>query len=341
MKHFNYTLLCAVALAVASNAIADDTVITLDLTKPSNPETLTFGDDGAWDKLYEGNGDYTQDFFESQVFIFSHMGISDWSYWEGFAPCTSTAMNDNGSYAVGCMAGGGIQLDDNGNVVTDDNGNVAVSASMPYIVGYYSTMMSADPSCQIFFNDGAAHQPVGVYVTNFPTAFYNCLYGGGSARAFTNGDKFTLTIHGVAADQSEKTIDVDLITYSNDMFQAIRGWKYVDLSSLGEVESIYFTMSSTDMGDWGMNTTASFCIDKLTVKANSTVGTTLADADKASITYDRSTKEVVLPQSEFAIIYNAAGQKVIATEAARISVASLDKGVYLVKTANSTLRFIK
>ena len=78
MKHFNYALLCAAAMMAANAAAADD-VITLDLTKPSNPETLSFGDDGAWDKLYDGNGDYTQDFFEAQIFIFSHLGMADWN----------------------------------------------------------------------------------------------------------------------------------------------------------------------------------------------------------------------------------------------------------------------
>ena len=340
MKHFNYALLCAAAMMAANAAAADD-VITLDLTKPSNPETLSFGDDGAWDKLYDGNGDYTQDFFEAQIFIFSHLGMADWNYWEGFAPCKSASMTDEGSYSAGCMAGGGILLDENGNILTDENGNATVSASMPYIVGYYSTMMSAEPSCQILFNDGAAHEPVGVYVTNFPTAFYNCLYGGGTARAFVNGDKFTLTIHGVATDQTEKTIDVDLVTYSNDMFQAIRGWKYVDLTPLGKVESIYFTMNSTDIGTWCINTMTGFCLDKLMVKAGDSVWTSLAGATNGNITYDRAAMEVVLPQSEFAIIYNTAGQKVIATEGTRISVAGLDKGVYLVKTANDALRFIK
>ena len=43
-------------------------------------------------------------------------------------------------------------------------------------------------------------------------------------------------------------------------------WKKVDLSELGYVTSIGFSVSSTDTGDWGMNTPAYFCIDKLTVE---------------------------------------------------------------------------
>ena len=343
MKHFNYLLLAASLLAIGNGAIAAEGVTTLDLTKPLYPETLNFGDDGAWDKLYEGNDDFSQDFLEAQIFIMSHLGYADWNYWEGFAPCTSTDMKSTTSYTVGCMGGGGIVLDESGDVVTDGNGNVAVDKSVPYLVGYYSTMMSEEPSCQILFNDGKAREAVGVYVTNFPTAFYDCVHGNGVARPFVNGDKFTLTIHGVAVDQSEKTVDVDLVKYEDGMLQAIRTWKYVDLSPLGEVVSLYFTLGSTDVGDYGMNTSAYFCMDKLMVKTDGTadIGND-ALATEAAITYDRATATLALPQSTFAIIYNVAGQKVMAATGERISVSGLDNGMYFVKTASgSTLRFIK
>ncbi len=340
MKHFNTLMLVALSLMTGNSAIATEGVITLDLTNPSNPETLNFEEDGAWDRLYEDTN-LQYDFFEAQIFMMSHLGWNEYNYWDGFAPCTSTDMTDKSSYTAGCMAGGGIALDENGNVITDDNGNVTIDPSAPYLIGYYSTMMSADPSCKILFNDGQAHEVVGVYVTNFPTSFYNCLYGNGYARAFVNGDKFTLTIHGIASDQSEKTIEVDLVKYEDGMLQAIRGWKFVDLSSLGAVESLYFTMSSTDSNEFGMVTSAYFCLDKLMVKSNtpSSIGNTLASAK--NIIYDRDSKELILPQSEFAIIYNAAGQKVMAKEGQRISVSSLDNGLYLVKTADCSMKFIK
>ena len=41
----------------------------------------------------------------------------------------------------------------------------------------------------------------------------------------------------------------------------INDWRYVDLSGLGKVKTIGFEMSSSDTGDWGMNTPAYFCFD--------------------------------------------------------------------------------
>lgn len=341
MKHFNYLLLAASLLAMGNGAIAAEGVTTLDLTKPLYPEELLFGDDGAWKGVYAAE-DGT-DYIEAQIFLMSHTTSYGGMAWDGFAPCISTGMTDTGSYTAGCMAGGGIAIDGNGSVETDDNGNVGIDVNAPYLVGYYNTMATDVPSCQIFFNDGKTHEVVGAYVTNFPTAFYNCLYGNGYARAFVNGDKFTLTIHGVAADQSEKTVDVELVKYADGMLQAIRGWKYVDLSPLGEVESLYFTLNSTDTGSFGMNTTAMFCLDKLTVKTDGTAGTgNDALATEAAITYDRATATLALPQSTFAIIYNVAGQKVMAATGESISVSGLDNGIYFVKTASGdALRFIK
>jgi hypothetical protein len=40
-------------------------------------------------------------------------------------------------------------------------------------------------------------------------------------------------------------------------------WQYVDLTSLGMIKSLEFTLSSSDIGEWGMNTPAYFAIDTL------------------------------------------------------------------------------
>jgi len=41
----------------------------------------------------------------------------------------------------------------------------------------------------------------------------------------------------------------------------INDWRYVDLTSLGAVAKIGFTLSSSDNGDYGMNTPGYFCFD--------------------------------------------------------------------------------
>lgn len=47
-------------------------------------------------------------------------------------------------------------------------------------------------------------------------------------------------------------------------------WTYVDLSSLGQADSLSFTLSSSDNGQFGMNTPAYFCIDEVITNKTTT-----------------------------------------------------------------------
>jgi hypothetical protein len=46
----------------------------------------------------------------------------------------------------------------------------------------------------------------------------------------------------------------------------VTDWTYVDLSQLGKVDAIFFTLSGSRTGDWGLNTPTYFCIDNLGAK---------------------------------------------------------------------------
>ena len=115
-------------------------------------------------------------------------------------------------------------------------------------------------------NGSTTFEPLGVYVCNHPWPYYGCLHGDGMGRAFEEGDYFELVAHGVAADGTETTVSMNLVEFTNGELIAANDWTYFDLSNLGEVESVYFTMNSTDTGAYGMNTAAYFCMDKFQVK---------------------------------------------------------------------------
>ena len=253
------TLLTSVLLASA--AWAD--VVTLDMSKPLNPASIEYGENGVWTGCYN-DVDYTWLEFggESGEFLLSHLidgeGAS-WGgyYWDGFTPATggdtSNHVNDGWTKNFGgCMAGGGCVLNNDGTVSAD--------ASKPYFVAYYSSWAQEGPSNQVKFVDKDGNEefePVGVYICNHPWAYYDCLEGEGAARALDQeGDYFEIVAHGVAADGSEKTVKMNLATFTNGEFIAVNNWTFFDLSSLGKVKSVYFTLNSIDVGDWGMNTAA-------------------------------------------------------------------------------------
>ena len=272
-----FTLFAAVALT-ASAAMAD--VITLDLSMPVNPTSLEYNEKGIWTECYN-DVDYTWLAFgdENRGFLLSHLiggEGSSWGgyYWDGFCPAIGGDITDYGQSGSsdgwtvnygGCMAGGGCVINEDGTVTADP--------AQPYIVGYWGSW-SEDPTNQVKYadiNDNTTFKPVGVYVCNHPWPYYGCVHGDGMGRAFEEGDYFELIAHGVDADGNETTTSINLVEFTNGELKALNDWTFFDLSSLGEVESVYFTLNSTDSGAYGMNTAAYFCMDKFQAEVEAPV----------------------------------------------------------------------
>ena len=329
----------AAAFAAAPCAYAaEQSPIILDLSKSTTE--LTFNaDNGSWTGTYDDDAES----IESQCFSFLHSAISEWKTWWGFTASNSADDKQPANtleHQWSNMAEGGILLNEDGTVKLDDFGAPAVSAEMPYLVAFYSPYMSARP-VDMVFNDGLLYDPQSVYVNLNSYTFYSVLLGDGYARAFTNNDLLTLTVHGVAADETEKTVDVALASCSNGDLTTARGWKYVDLTPLGTVNEIYFTITTTDTGAYGANTPLYFCLDKLCVipAAGSAAGTLAADS--ASISYDRASARVTLGGADFAAVYDSLGAKVFQSDERSFSIASLPAGVYVVKAGNSSIKIVR
>lgn len=110
----------------------------------------------------------------------------------------------------------------------------------------------------------------GLYVTNNNYAYYSMLDGDAYAKKFggSSGDDedwFLLTIAGKDVDgAATDTVDFYLADYrfaDNGEDYIVNTWEYVDLSSLGVVKNLEFNLSSSDVGDFGMNTPAYFALD--------------------------------------------------------------------------------
>lgn len=333
----NTLLLSSLLLCPAVFAQSSD-VVTLDLTKATTE--LTFNEtSGEWN----GTFDDDEEVIESQCFLFLHNSMGSYKTWWGF---TASNSSDNSyksnpiTYQYSAMAAGGIVLNSDGTVKKDSYGAPEVSKDVPYIVSYASSSFARHPA-QILFNDGKNYKPEGVYVNLNSYAYYSILLGDGFARAFTEGDKFTLVIHGVKDDESETTVEVPLASYTNGDLTAARGWKYVDLTSLGEVNEIYFSMNSTDKGTYGVNTPTYFCLDKLSVRPADNGGISQISGDGCEIRYDRESKTVHVAGSDFTGVYNSLGQCVRRSEQSSFSIEDLPAGVYIVKSRGSHLKITK
>lgn len=113
----------------------------------------------------------------------------------------------------------------------------------------------------------------GFYITNNTYAYLSMRDGDGFSKKFggvigDDPDYFLLTIrkyyNGVLSTDSVDFYLADFRFSDNSQDYIINDWEYVDLTSLGNVDSLSFQLRSTDVGTFGMNTPAYFCIDDLT-----------------------------------------------------------------------------
>lgn len=110
----------------------------------------------------------------------------------------------------------------------------------------------------------------GLYVTNNNYAYYSMLNGDAYSKNFggdssDDPDWFLLTITG--KDASGAVVDsvgfylADYRFADNSQDYIVNTWEYVDLTELGIVKSLEFSLSSSDVGGYGMNTPAYFAMD--------------------------------------------------------------------------------
>ena len=97
----------------------------------------------------------------------------------------------------------------------------------------------------------------GFFINNTAYDVNSMLNGDAYAKRFEKDDWFKLTITGLKETVAGKSVDFYLAKDG----KYVNEWTYVDLSELGEIDGIQFSLSSSDTGEYGMNTPAYFCMD--------------------------------------------------------------------------------
>jgi len=172
--------------------------------------------------------------------------------WANFN-CSNGTDTVETSYAktAACIVGAGQDVSDN------------------YGIAYVPIdFMGPDPTATIpvgakLLGDAAGNRVAGVYVTNSVYAYRYILNGGFYA---ANNHWFKLIIrgylNGVAAADSVNFTLADYTNAANPVL--VNTWEWVDLTNLGNVDSVTFDLISSDAGQFGINTPAYFAIDNLT-----------------------------------------------------------------------------
>jgi len=209
-----------------------------------DPESFWNGSDGSGG------------FISGPVF-FPNVFNPEWSSWSGFSVSNITD-NETPGFMNQYSAFTGAGYDGNAN----------------YAVMYVSEF---DQSNYIELTEEHAEAAFrGLFVTNNTYAALAMRDGDDFSKKFggedgNDADWFKLQITGYKnGDLLEgKVVEFYLADYrfeDNSQNYIVDTWEWVDLSELSEADKLKFSLSSSDMGDWGMNTPAYFCIGRIEVE---------------------------------------------------------------------------
>lgn len=252
----NIFIACGLLAAMSLTSCGDnepDRSVTLDLAYTK----LTYNDNGEWaDAL---NPAVTS--IDCQGISFSHSAtVSEWgSYWSGFC---ATRVNDPKDYTAddawlshqfAGMDGGGI-----------------MGLGTPYLVGYWNSSEGENPenpSLKISLTKGGSFTVRSIYVNNTTYAYYAMLNGTAYSKKFGAGDWMKVSFYGVTTSGAVTgPVEYYLADMRDGKEFIEKGWIMIDLSPLSASSSlkyVYLQMSSSDSGQWGMNTPAYVAIDRI------------------------------------------------------------------------------
>jgi hypothetical protein len=213
--------------------------------------TSTFEDPGLGAESYWNGADGSGGFASGLAF-FPNSYNSNWGVWSGWSYSnisdTQTEGWDNQYSAItsaGVTAG------------QDGDSNYAIAYNPP----------------SLRFDNPSAHLVKGMFITNATYAALSMKKGDLFSKKFggeegNDPDWFRLSIWGHINGEKTDSIHFYLADFrfeDNTQDYIIQTWQWVELSSLGKVDSLAFALSSSDVGIYGMNTPSYFAIDNVYV----------------------------------------------------------------------------
>ena len=192
------------------------------------------------------------------------------------------------------------------------------------------------PNSTIVFNnpDGLS-----INITNSTYAANSMRDGDAFAKKFTNADQdyFKLHIYGYSNGSITDSTEFFLADFTHNdstLDYIVTDWQYVELLP-GPYDSVSFNLSSSDVGAFGMNTPAYFCIDNV---GNYPLSTIEISENKFSVYPNPSSNLINLKSleknDEYMIsIFDIFGKKIIHNlkNPKQIDISSLANGQYILK----------
>lgn len=295
-------------------------------------ENLVLAPDSYWD----GSSDPMGTTFASGNGIFPNFYDTVWAYWaSGWAYSNmqdSTTAGYTNMYSARTAGG----YNNSSNYIVGQQAsyiNLNATAIGKVVNGFYITNSTY---AALSMRDGDA----------FAKQFGSIYDAGGNIDGTNGEDWFLLTVHkyegGVMASDSVNFYLADYRFADSTMDYIVTDWQWVDLTSLGNADSLFFTLTSSDNGMWGMNTPAFFCIDDFTTSDAALAVNEMNNSQNSFYIYpnpanDKVTIDLTEMNAENAqlIISDVAGKIVYTGSTMRQEIVTIDlnnyeSGIYFV-----------
>jgi len=238
------------------------TVAIMGISCPTFATVATFDDLSLAAESYWNGSDSSGGFQSGDAYF--HNTFTDWgggaTSWDGWAFSNITDNTTSGyGNQYSAYAGGGA----------NGSSNYGVSYIALDWMGSYDPI----PTRMDFVGTARGYPVQGAYFTNTTYAALAMLNGEIPSKQFggvtgDDPDWFKLIITGIGSDATPTgAVEFYLADYrfaDNRQDYLVNDWVWVDLSSLGEVTGLEFSVASSDVGDFGINTPTYFAMDYLT-----------------------------------------------------------------------------
>ncbi len=300
----------------------------------SDFEDLNLAANSFWNGSDLGGG------FSSGLASFPNNYNPDWASWSGWA--YSNMANDTTPGFLNQYS-----------AITATGFEPDISQGSTYGVAFVPSDFASGENIPIslYFTDNQAHSVEGFYVTNSTYAALSMEYGDDFTDAFggESGDEpdfFKLSVFAYHNGNPTDTLDFYLADYrfaDNSKDYIIKTWQWIELSSLGLVDSLKFDLSSSDVGIFGMNTPAYFCMDQMYVSPDGVAVDEIIPDDFTFQIFPNPTSNHIQINTNTGLqstisIFNFAGQKILEKANYRsgeiIPLAQIKRGVYLIQIQN-------
>ena len=212
---------------------------------------------GTFEDQNPGSNAFKNDFRPTNVFITGGFSLNNsfnptFGSWSGFS-ASSKVDNAFGGSDFSHQYGAYAPLGANG---TGSGGSATYGVAFNFSQG------------DAFINLPSGVDPSSIDIANTTYVAQSIMQGDSFARAFRQGDFFRLDILGFSGLNGTGTqvgdVPFFLADFRGSSLQLVGDWTTVSLTTLAGARSLAFNLTSTDVGQFGMNTPAYFAVDNVT-----------------------------------------------------------------------------